>query len=641
MNNAYRLTLTLMLLLAAALRLYGLSTLSPPGLSHDEVAHWLINRDIVAGLHAVYVTDAYGHEAGFHYIQVAFLLLLGDNALALRLPSAFAGLLLVAVTFALTRRLFGLQVALMTAAFAAVLFWPVFYSRQAIRAISLPLMSGLSAYFWWGAWEGESVKRFFSTSHLYFLLAGLFAGLSLHMYMAGRAVPIFYALFLLYLALFHGGELRRRWPGVALFVVVFGLVAAPLLYYLATNPGAEVRIAEVDAPLRALRDGNWRPAVSNSLRIAGLFGVAGDPLWRQNIAGFPVFDPITAVLFYIGVALSLWHWRQKRRLFVLLWLFTGVIPSIVTIDAPSSIRISNILPVVAIFPAGVMHSFKTFSTAFRYLSTDLAPTAAKRLAGMLILLHIVWTTVAIFWLWPAHNEVRFVWQKGLADAALYLDRSSSAAPTAVAGWTPDTMDPPTMALALRRQDLALRYFDPRYTLLVPAAEDGHISRIIRPTILPLQADLEAKLHHWGAAGREHGSFTLYTILQPLLLRPGHPAASGFGGELTFLGHDRLSSCLPGDGLPCRLVSYWRVETAAGSPRRLFLHLVDEQGQPAGQDDGLETPSAYWQPGDTILRYHELEMPEGDTFEMRLGVYNPQTGERLKVDAGGDYVLLWR
>jgi 4-amino-4-deoxy-L-arabinose transferase-like glycosyltransferase len=640
MNNAYRLFLTLLLLLAAALRLYGLTSLSPPGLSHDEVAHWLINRDIVAGQHAVYFTDAYGHEAGFHYIQVAFMLLLGDNALALRLPSAFAGLLLVPVTFALTRRLFGVQVALPAAAFAAVLFWPVFYSRQAIRAISLPLMSGLSAYFWWGAWQVASNKRFsLSTSHLYFLLAGLFAGLSLYMYMGGRAVPIFYGLFLLYLALFHGRELRRRWQGVVLFAVVFGMVAAPLVYYLATHPGAEVRIAEVDAPLRALRDGDWRPAVSNSLRIGGMFGFAGDPLWRQNIAGFPVFDPVTAVLFYIGVALSLWHWRKKRHLFALLWLFTGVIPSIVTIDAPSSIRISNILPVMTIFPAGVMHSSRTFSTAFRYLSTDLAPTAAKRLAGILILLHIVWTTVAIFWLWPAHNEVRFVWQKALVDAAVYLDRSSSAAPTAVAGWTPDTMDPPTMALALQRQDLALRYFDPRQTLLVPEAADGHISRIIRPTILPLQADLEAQLRHWGAAGQEHGSFTLYTILQPLLLRPGFPSASGFGGELTFLGHDQLSSCLPGDRLPCRLVSYWRVETAVDGPRRLFLHLVDEQGRLAGQDDGLETPSAYWQPGDTILRYHELEMPEGDSFEMRLGVYDPQTGERLNLDEGGDYVVL--
>ena len=34
---------------------------------HDEVAHWLINRDILAGEHAIYFSEAYGHEALYHY----------------------------------------------------------------------------------------------------------------------------------------------------------------------------------------------------------------------------------------------------------------------------------------------------------------------------------------------------------------------------------------------------------------------------------------------------------------------------------------------------------------------------------------------------------------------------------------------
>jgi predicted membrane-bound mannosyltransferase len=92
LSNNYRFILVGVLLAAALLRIYGLNNLSPPGLEHDEVAHWLINRDILSGNLALYFTDAYGHEAGFHYVQVAFMTLLGDNAFALRLPSAFAGL---------------------------------------------------------------------------------------------------------------------------------------------------------------------------------------------------------------------------------------------------------------------------------------------------------------------------------------------------------------------------------------------------------------------------------------------------------------------------------------------------------------------------------------------------------------------
>lgn len=142
-----------LLLLAAALRLIGINNVSPPGLEHDEVAHWLINEQILAGQHAVYFTDAYGHEAGYHYFQTVFQVLLGDNAFALRLPSAVLGLWGIAVSFALVRRLFGKNVALFAAAYLTILFFPIFYSRLALRAIALPVVSGLSAYFWWQGWQ--------------------------------------------------------------------------------------------------------------------------------------------------------------------------------------------------------------------------------------------------------------------------------------------------------------------------------------------------------------------------------------------------------------------------------------------------------------------------------------------------------
>ena len=48
------------LLLAALLRLWALGDV-PPGLEHDEVANWLIARDILSGQHALYFTAAYGH----------------------------------------------------------------------------------------------------------------------------------------------------------------------------------------------------------------------------------------------------------------------------------------------------------------------------------------------------------------------------------------------------------------------------------------------------------------------------------------------------------------------------------------------------------------------------------------------------
>ncbi|MGB5058472.1 MAG: glycosyltransferase family 39 protein, partial [Candidatus Promineifilaceae bacterium] len=209
--------MTAVLLAAAALRFIGIVHISPPGLAHDEVANWLIDHLILSGEHAIYFTRAYGHEAGYHYWQALLVALIGDHALSLRLASGYVGLLGVAVTYALARKLFGVRVALTAAGITAVLFLPVFYGRLGLRAISLPLVSGLSAYFWWQAWDCWRKSAKGQRPLVLFALAGFFGGLSLYTYLAARAVPIFYALFVVYLAIFHRAELKARWRGVVMF----------------------------------------------------------------------------------------------------------------------------------------------------------------------------------------------------------------------------------------------------------------------------------------------------------------------------------------------------------------------------------------------------------------------------------------
>ena len=71
--------LVIILLLSAVLRIYGINNFSPPGLEHDEVANWLIDRAILDGKLALYFQEAYGHEAGFHYLQAAFVALLAQK----------------------------------------------------------------------------------------------------------------------------------------------------------------------------------------------------------------------------------------------------------------------------------------------------------------------------------------------------------------------------------------------------------------------------------------------------------------------------------------------------------------------------------------------------------------------------------
>jgi 4-amino-4-deoxy-L-arabinose transferase-like glycosyltransferase len=622
----HRAILVSILLVTAVLRFHNLTTL---GLEHDEVANWLIDRSILdENNFAVYYPAAYGHEAGFHYLQAATVGLIGDNALALRLPAALSGILLVAVSYALARRLFGKNAALFSAGLLAVLFWPVFYSRLGLRAITLPVLSGLSAYFWWHAWgekgrrqkaEGRNLPRS-PTPLLPFTLAGFFAGLSLYTYMAARAVPIFYGLYIGYLALFHWPELKKRWRGVLVFVVVMTAVSLPLLLYLQNNPSAEFRISEIDSPLQALISGDLRPVLANSLKILGMFGFRGDPLWRQNIARMPVFEPIMAILFYLGLGVSTWRWRDGRYAFLLLWLLASAAPSIVTTDAPSSIRIINLLPILPLFPIAVIHNWGQLSTVFARLSTEKNQIRGKLLLTILLLFYMGRTVNCMYQVWPQNDEVQFVWQAALTETAAYLDNSLDTSPVAIGGWSPDTMDPPTMQISLKRDDLDLRYFGsdsmtaPINTLILPRGNDT--VRITRPTIRPFAPALEAQLDDWGAKLETGDEFTIYD-LRFTIPAPQHPANNTFGDELQFLGYLIINH-------QSSIITYWQVIGTPTAPRRFFAHLLDEDGNIISQHDSLDAPAVHWQSGDILAQYHELAAREAVPAELRLGVYNPDS-----------------
>lgn len=636
--------MTFLLLVGAGLRLVGLNNVSPPGIAHDEVANWLIDRSVLAGEHAIYFTRAYGHEAGFHYLQTGFVALLGDNILALRLPAAFCGLLSIAVTFALVRKLFGKNVALLAAGLLAVLFWPVFYGRLALRAISLPLVAGLSAYFWWQAWEnaGElggrgarGKNRVASAPLPLFTLSGIFAGFALYTYLAARAVPIFYGLWLVYLAIFHWADFKQRWRGIVLFVVMFVAVAVPLLIFLQTNPGAEFRLSEVDAPLQALQAGDFQPVFNNGLKLLGMFGFLGDPLWREGVPSAPVFEPVVALLFYAGILLCLWRWRRPRYAFLLLWLATAVTPSLVTINAPSHIRSILILPVLTVIPALVMHSLGQLSTVIR----DLSTRSSKILVLTLLLFYAARTSVLLFQTWPNGGDVPFVWQAAFTEMAEYLDGRPDLAAASIAGWSPSTMDSPTMTLLRQNDDLLLSHFDPQEgTLILPAAEPVEL---LRPSTLPLDPFWEIQLQDWGADVEASGRFASYTLPTQPPIQPVHSLDIQFGEELRLLGYEWVE-----DG---GLLLAWRVTAVPTAPRQQFIHSLAADGSQLADTYRFDAPDPqdlwfpHWQPGDLMLQ--RLTPPTlGEATQLRLGWFDPTTCtpgpcQNLRTGDGAEFVLL--
>jgi hypothetical protein len=551
----------------------------------------------------------------------------------------------------------------------AVLFYPVFYGRLGLRAIMLPVFSGLSAYFWWRGWDfqrkGAKGQRSQRKSVGAFVAAGTLAGLSLYTYMAARAVPIFYGLFAAYLALFHWRDFKRRWRGAALFALAFALVAAPLAWYLLTHPAAEFRIGELDAPLRALRAGDLRPVLENGLKILLGFGFKGDPLWRQGVAGMPLFGPLVAFLFYLSLPLCLWRWKDARYGFLLLWLGTAVTPSLVTINAPSSIRMINLLPVLGVFPALaitiLIHDIPRLSTVIHHISTG------KGKIGTTVLLlfgvsYACWTAWSIFVVWPQGGDVPFVWQTALRDIGNEIDDDLTIGAAAVGGWSADTMDLPTMQLFLQRDDLPLSTFglqpgdDIIYTLIIPKTEgetaasagSGQAVSILHPTALPLDPAWVSQLETWADSIHTNDSYTQYTLRRPPAIEPQFPAAAAstgsgqaiFGDQLELLGYDLA---------PGELVTYWRAAAPITQPIRLFVQVLDENGELIAEDYRWDTadPQNLWRPhwreGDLILQRHPLPGVTADAH-IRIALFDPYSCapgpcQNLFTEDGEPFLLL--
>jgi hypothetical protein len=78
---------------------------------------------------------------------------------------------------------------------------------------------------------------------------------------------------------------------------------------------------------------------------------------------------------------------------------------------------------------------------------------------------------------------------------------------------------------------------------------------------------------------------------------------------------------------------------------VFVHLVNENGDIVAQADGQPAdwtrPTTGWAPGEYIIDRHTLTVPGGlalDDHALRVGLYDPDTGQRLPVE-GGEFLRL--
>jgi 4-amino-4-deoxy-L-arabinose transferase-like glycosyltransferase len=611
---------TAVLLLATIFRLVLLVDV-PPGLSQDEVLNADIVQSIRAGSNAFFFREGYGHEPLYHYFSVPFQLLLGDNVLSIRLPAVTLGLLLVALTLRWARREFATGTAVLAGLGLAISWWPIVFSRVGIRPILEPVLLLLFAWFW--------PKRPW--------LAGLFLGLSVYSYTGARvvfAIPVLLAIYS-FLTQRRGAAEDLKLAKEALLVLgVSLLVALPLFLTLRADPTLQQRVDQLAVPLEALQAGDLRPIWQTTIQTLGVFSFTGDPRWTYTLPNRPLFDWGTAVFFYIGLLIALWRWRQPRYAFVLIWLGVGLIPSAVTPQAPSTVRLVGAMPLVYLLPAlagTAVYDFLFIRHPIRFVrrQSALRPLLLIFL-GTLIGVNGYRTVRDGFVVWPQAETTRLShYQTVLLDIARHW-QANSAENLVVAESFFEPIDRDSLMRNLGRDPQA-HWVQTGAGLagavVWPAAGNGRFYvpefAAVAPDLLELAGIDEIPQFR----SENDPSFAIYPLPEKpprlqLLTR------TTFGDLVSLMGYEILP---PKPDEPLVVFTLWRVETALPADLAAFMHLVDERGQIVAQHDGFDAAPITLQSGDIVLQRHILPVfptENSVSYTLLLGVYQRSTGQRF-------------
>jgi 4-amino-4-deoxy-L-arabinose transferase-like glycosyltransferase len=541
-------TLLLILLVAAGLRLYRLPDL-PLGFHYDEAANAILAGEIASGVKLpIFIPSYTGKEVLFFYWAALWMKLLGTTPWVLRLSAALAGVMTVAATYWAIREMLhehrgSKWVALLTSALLATSFWHLILSRYGFRAVTQPLMQALTVA---ALWRGLRLDKKGSP---WLLMAGFFCGLTAYTYLAARAFPIPLAAAFLALLLTGRDRRRARIGQMVLFTAVAALTLTPLAYYWWTHPGSFMTRTEQVAAT------GWNEAWDGILDCLGMFFIKGDPYIRFNIPFRPILDPVTAVLFILGIGAVILQARKKVRdssaaplhlascIFFLISLPIMLLPSALAAGeiTPSNLRTAGLLPFVYMFPALAL--WLILNALYRFLKSkwETAKLSLLLPASCFMLLAALGfdTAFSYFGDWAISPALYYEADGDLADAAAYLNRADLTATTAYVASI--HYAPPTLALFAEDYD-DIRRLTGGHTVVFPAEGKG---LLIYPrsasddlawveSALPDDALVDAPLGPDGAP-----AFHVYHTSSDAASIPPDPVDANFSHTVQLLGYDMI------------------------------------------------------------------------------------------------------
>jgi 4-amino-4-deoxy-L-arabinose transferase-like glycosyltransferase len=409
------------LLLATALRFMSLGSI-PPGLTQDEAslgynAYSILKtgKDEYGKVMPVIFKSFGDYKPGLYvYLDVPFVVAFGLNEVAVRLPSALAGVLIVYLIYLIVNRLFDKKPGIFAAFVASVTPWLIFYSRGAWEA-NVSLMLTLAAiYFFLRALESQ--KFLLVSTSLFALTLWTYQGAKL------SSAIVFLILIILYWRKIVSFKSRDLAASILLPVII----SIPIILSLFNGQTGRLDVFSIFSYPRPkdytqvfLNEGNEKFGSlsydlfhSESLNFTrGILGryfnhfsakflfFQGDYQNPQHSAPYQGMLLISdMVLLLVGLVVIVRQKLNKGIVFIILWLIFSPLPAVLTRDQVQSVRALNMaVPLVIISAFGL-------SVIYKYIQTSKFRTLLNSLIIILYSGSILYFLDAYYIHVPNHNS---------------------------------------------------------------------------------------------------------------------------------------------------------------------------------------------------------------------------------------------
>ncbi len=624
--------LGLILLLAAGLRFHRIDAQS---LWYDEGNSARIAERSIQ----LIVEGAAGdiHPPLYYLLLSLWRGMFGAGETALRGLSAVLGIGLVALAWGLGRCLFGIRAGLAAAALLAVSPFAVYYSQEARMYALLALWAALASV--WivnlalpgpstpsaGSGSGSGQVRWPGAAlYVFATAAGLYTHYAYPFMMIAQAAALAIA--------WAGKRALIRQPR-ALFAWALANAAAIALF----APWLPIAVRQIVGWSVAPQDYALGPAVLDALRWV----VAGRTLTLPEAA-----LPLIAFAALAAFGLAAGPAEGRRRALIPLTLLAApfILLFVFKLYRESYLKFLLVCALPLALLAG--RAIAAVSTRIGIRSDRLRWTRPAAFVGSLCLvsatlfgsLNNLYTNPAY-----ARDDYRGIARAVLADLRPG-DRVWFSGPNQWEVYT--YYDPaPARAFPVPYRPASDAAAD---AALTPAAAGA--SRIYALFYGEREADPESRYERWLAGhafkAREEwvGNIRLATYAINRNPAPSGPGAAWKTGISLASARVDLADVRAGDIIPLALT--WTASSAPPANLSVFVHLGPADGPPIAQNDGAPgagfRPTAGWRPGEAISDQRGVAItpaaPPG-RYTLFVGLYDPATGQRIKLTSGADRLAL--